>query len=452
MTTTIQTFANGDTNYVAKLNANFSAVQTTADAALTQAKALAAGVISQLPLFQALFGTSTALIGPGSYLPTTSSTNLIVAAGYAWLAPNLIVVGIQTSITIPFSGLAADTYYLHIGNNGAPSTNTTAAQAVYSIAWTGSAFGAITLLVPEVDIEYMSHKGQANGYAGLDGSGHLSVAQGGTGAGTFTAGYLKANGTSAFTTVSGIAYSDVSGLGSAATHAASDFDASGAAAAALASANAYTDAHTSGMGSVSSVGLSMPAMFTVTNSPVTGSGTLTATLATQSANVVFAGPTSGAAAAPTWRSLVAGDVPTLNQNTTGSAAKLTTARSIGGVSFDGSADIAQPYDLYGYFSTKPTASQVIWIGTVPRTVVLPASLTGSYGKCLDAATASTVFDIQVNGVSKGSMTFGVGGTTATFTFASPVTLSAGDVVQIIAPASPDATCGRIYQTLVGTRT
>lgn len=36
---------------------------------------------------------------------------------------------------------------------------------------------------------------------------------------------------------------------------------------------------------------------------------------------------------------VATDFPTLNQNTTGSAAKLTTARTIAGVSFDGSANI-----------------------------------------------------------------------------------------------------------------
>lgn len=36
---------------------------------------------------------------------------------------------------------------------------------------------------------------------------------------------------------------------------------------------------------------------------------------------------------------VAGDFPTLNQNTTGSAAKLTTARAINGVAFDGTGDI-----------------------------------------------------------------------------------------------------------------
>lgn len=57
-------------------------------------------------------------------------------------------------------------------------------------------------------------------------------------------------------------------------------------------------------------------------------------------NTVLAGPTSGGAGTATARSLVAGDIPTLNQNTTGSAATLTTARNIFGQSFDGSAALA----------------------------------------------------------------------------------------------------------------
>ncbi len=44
---------------------------------------------------------------------------------------------------------------------------------------------------------------------------------------------------------------------------------------------------------------------------------------TQSANTVFAGPTTGAAAAPTFRTIVSGDIPTLNQNTTGTASNVT---------------------------------------------------------------------------------------------------------------------------------
>ncbi len=67
-----------------------------------------------------------------------------------------------------------------------------------------------------------------------------------------------------------------------------------------------------GSGTVTSVALALPAIFTVTNSPVTTSGTLTGTLATQAANLVWAGPTTGAAAAPTFRSLVAADIPSLS--------------------------------------------------------------------------------------------------------------------------------------------
>ena len=74
---------------------------------------------------------------------------------------------------------------------------------------------------------------------------------------------------------------------------------------------------------VTSVGLALPvSVFTISGSPVTTSGTLTATFSSQLANTVFAGP-NGAAGTPTFRSLVAADVPTLNQNTTGTAANVT---------------------------------------------------------------------------------------------------------------------------------
>lgn len=77
------------------------------------------------------------------------------------------------------------------------------------------------------------------------------------------------------------------------------------------------------IGTVTSVGLSLPDVLTVSGSPVTSSGTLSASLANQNANLVFAGPGSGSAAAPTFRSLVAADIPTLNQNTTGTASNVT---------------------------------------------------------------------------------------------------------------------------------
>lgn len=51
---------------------------------------------------------------------------------------------------------------------------------------------------------------------------------------------------------------------------------------------------------------------------------------TQTAHFFYAGPTTGSPATPTFRAIVVADVPTLNQNTTGSAATATTATNIGG--------------------------------------------------------------------------------------------------------------------------
>jgi uncharacterized protein (TIGR02145 family) len=65
------------------------------------------------------------------------------------------------------------------------------------------------------------------------------------------------------------------------------------------------------VGTVTSVGLSLPAIFTLTGSPLTTSGTLTATLASQTANMVFSSPDAGAGV-PVFRSLVASDIPNLD--------------------------------------------------------------------------------------------------------------------------------------------
>lgn len=60
--------------------------------------------------------------------------------------------------------------------------------------------------------------------------------------------------------------------------------------------------------------------------------------ASKTANYVLAAP-NGVAGVPTFRAIVASDIPTLNQNTTGSAATLTTTRTIWGQNFNGSANV-----------------------------------------------------------------------------------------------------------------
>lgn len=81
-------------------------------------------------------------------------------------------------------------------------------------------------------------------------------------------------------------------------------------------------------GSVTSVALILPAIFSVAGSPITSSGTLAVTLATESANTVWAGPTSGGATTPAFRALVSADLPGGVGTVTSVAHTLTVPTSI----------------------------------------------------------------------------------------------------------------------------
>jgi hypothetical protein len=126
---------------------------------------------------------------------------------------------------------------------------------------------------------------------GLGWTGQLAVSRGGTGVALTTANFVFAGPTSG-------------------SPAAPSF-------------RALTTTDIPSLAYVTSVSLSLPSILTVSGSPVTSSGTLTGTLTTQAVNTIFAGPSSGAGVAPTFRSLTTADIPTLNQNTTGTAANIT---------------------------------------------------------------------------------------------------------------------------------
>lgn len=99
-----------------------------------------------------------------------------------------------------------------------------------------------------------------------------------------------------------------------------------------------------GIGTVLSVGLSLPSIFSVSGSPVTTTGTLTGTLANQSANQVWAGPTSGAAAAPAFRALVGADLPNPSASTLGGVQSKTVVASqwLNSISTSGVPSSSQP--------------------------------------------------------------------------------------------------------------
>lgn len=74
---------------------------------------------------------------------------------------------------------------------------------------------------------------------------------------------------------------------------------------------------------VVSVGLLLPNIFNIVLSPITSSGNLTAVLANENVNSVFAGPCAGSATTPSFRSLCAADIPNNTASTTGTAGNVT---------------------------------------------------------------------------------------------------------------------------------
>lgn len=142
-------------------------------------------------------------------------------------------------------------------------------------------------------------------------------------------------------------------------------------------------APSAGVGTVTSVGLSLPSIFTVSGSPVSSSGTLTATLATQVANRVWAGPTTGADATPTFRALVAADIPDISATylTASSTATLTNK----------SGNISQWTNDSGYITSVGTGGAgITTVGTITSGTWNGTVITGQYGGTGVANTGKTI--------------------------------------------------------------
>jgi len=146
MSIDLQTFASGDLDYIAKLNANEATVEAAINA-LQNAQAGVGGAMTIGLFMDALFSSTTTLIGGGSYKPTADGTTLDVAAGSAYKDTTQSVVQ-SIATDIPFVGQPAATYYIVPDATGTPTRSDSPTDAVYTVVWTGSAFGAITRVAP----------------------------------------------------------------------------------------------------------------------------------------------------------------------------------------------------------------------------------------------------------------------------------------------------------------
>ncbi len=151
-------------------------------------------------------------------------------------------------------------------------------------------------------------------------------------------------------------------------------------------------------GTVTSVALTAPAEFAVAGSPVTTSGTLAVTKANQTANTVWAGPASGAAAQPAFRALVAKDVPISTQSLA-YAASLTIDASAGervvigtltgNITINAPTNAATGRMLTLCFTQDATGLRTVTYNSVFKTTLAPGSGTAnqkaSQSFCYDGA-------------------------------------------------------------------
>ena len=109
------------------------------------------------------------------------------------------------------------------------------------------------------------------------------------------------------------------------------------------------------------------------------------------------------------------------------------------------------YDVGFFIAGSPTDGELVLRLVAGRTFTLPASLTGSVGNAGTAPDGAVSFDIQKNGSSIGSATFASASSSAAFTFASAITFTSGDVLEVYAPGTADGSMADISFILLATQ-
>jgi hypothetical protein len=111
---------------------------------------------------------------------------------------------------------------------------------------------------------------------------------------------------------------------------------------------------------------------------------------------------------------------------------------------------AKSYLLSGAVAAKPAGGARVFHHLAGLAFTLPAGLTGSAAIAKTAATAQTDFDLQIGGASVGTIRWAAAGTVASFISASGASVAAGDEIEILAPATPDASLADLTWTIKGT--
>lgn len=186
-----------------------------------------------------------------------------------------------------------------------------------------------------------------------------------------------------------------------------------------------------GGGGLTSVGLSLPAMFTVTGSPLVANGTISATLASETANTVLAAP-NGSSGAPTFRVLAAADLPSITYASLPAQVQVSLCQMT----------------LPG----TPAPSTKCLIVPIVQNTQVPANFAASNGYSYTNATSNSVYTVAFlrsgSTTTIGTVTFSSGGHTPAFSTQALVNLVAGDVLTITSPSVADLTLADVGLTIV----
>lgn len=108
------------------------------------------------------------------------------------------------------------------------------------------------------------------------------------------------------------------------------------------------------------------------------------------------------------------------------------------------------YDIAMGYNGTPPASTTLFLFPVVRTFTLPAGLSGSLFLFATAPSSSTVFTIQQNGATIGTITWAASSTSGTPSFTNPITFSPGDQLTILTPSSLNS-AANLGMTFSGSR-